>query len=67
MFSYQRCVDGLDLVFLKRSEARHLAAEVRVNQHLRWKNKLVIVGYNWRGKQPHYVITPPQWSKLWEK
>lgn len=32
--TYQRGVDGLDLVLLKRSEARHLAAQVGVHQHL---------------------------------
>lgn len=33
--SYQCGVDGLDLVFLKRSEARHLAAQVGVHQYLK--------------------------------
>lgn len=32
---YQCGVDGLDLVFLKRSEARHLAAQVGVHQYLK--------------------------------
>lgn len=35
VFSYQCGVDGLDLVLLKRSEARYLAAQVGVHQHLR--------------------------------
>lgn len=36
MLSHQRGVDGLYFVLLKRSEARHLAAKVGVNQHLRF-------------------------------
>lgn len=32
---YQCGVDGLNLVLLKRSEARNLAAQVGVHQHLR--------------------------------
>lgn len=51
--SYQCCVDGLDLVLLKRPEARHLAAQVGVNQHLRSgkKNKLIITGnIRWGGE-----------------
>lgn len=45
-FSYQRGVDGLYLVLLKRSEARYFAAQVGVNQHLRcWENKLISIGY----------------------
>lgn len=39
--SHLRGVDGLYLVLLKRSEAGHLAAQVRVNQHL--------IGNIWRG------------------
>lgn len=58
---YQCGVDGLDLVFLKRSEARHLAAQVGVHQYLKkkQKNKLIGIGSIQTGKSIGIGVQPP--------
>lgn len=48
---YQCGVDGLNLVLLKRSEARHLAAQVGVHQHLR-------LGENNRSDKKRVLLDP---------
>lgn len=60
---YQCGVDGLDLVFLKRSEARHLAAQVGVYQYLKQeekkKNNLIGIGSIQTGKSLGIGVQPP--------
>lgn len=64
VFSYQCGVDGFDLVLLQRPEARYLAAQVGVNQHLRLGKTNWLHWLHLDGKQSQHESSPPRWAKL---